>query len=126
MKKNREQSTDTLSSAPFRASAAESRNPLTPIEKGSLHSSSDALVVGRDGSRIVYEDITMPKNTAVGIYISAFAFLFGFAAIWHIIWLAVASVIGVIVCIVMRSTDEETEYVITAEEVEKIEQNYSN
>src|SRR5207237_1039048 len=35
-----------------------------------------------------YEDIHMPKNTPMGIYISIFAFLFGFAMIWHIFWLA--------------------------------------
>ncbi|MDO8515924.1 MAG: cbb3-type cytochrome c oxidase subunit I [bacterium] len=68
-----------------------------------------------------YEDIEMPKNTASGIYISGFAFLFGFALVWHIIWLAVASVIGAIVCTIVRSLDEHTEYVIPAAEIEKME-----
>lgn len=69
----------------------------------------------------VYEDIVMPKNTAIGIYISAFIFLIGFAFIWHIIWLAVVGLIGAIACIVIRALDEETEYVIPAAEVAKIE-----
>jgi cytochrome o ubiquinol oxidase subunit 1 len=68
-----------------------------------------------------YEDITMPKNTAMGIYISAFAFLIGFAFVWHILWLGIAGLIGVIACIIVRSMDEDTEYVITAAEVERIE-----
>ncbi len=66
----------------------------------------------------------MPKNTAMGIYMSAFAFLFGFAAVWHIIWLAVLGLAGGIACIIIRSLDEETEYVISAAEVEKIESSH--
>jgi cytochrome o ubiquinol oxidase subunit 1 len=68
-----------------------------------------------------YEDIEMPKNTAMGIYISAFVFLIGFAFVWHIIWLAILGLIGSIVCLIIRSFDEETEYIITAKQVAKIE-----
>ena len=35
-----------------------------------------------------YENIELPRNTGMGIYISAFAFAFGFAIVWHILWLA--------------------------------------
>lgn len=70
----------------------------------------------------IYSDITMPKNTAMGIYISGFAFLAGFGFVWHIVWLIVASLIGAIACVVIRSLDEETEYIIPAAEVEKMEQ----
>lgn len=68
-----------------------------------------------------YEDIHMPKNTAMGIYISAFVFLIGFAFIWHLIWLAVISLIGAIACVIIRSLDEDNEYTIPAAEVAKIE-----
>ena len=69
----------------------------------------------------IYQDIEMPKNTAMGIYISGFCFLIGFAMVWHIWWLAIFGLIGSIVCVIIRSFDEETEYVITAAEVAKIE-----
>jgi cytochrome o ubiquinol oxidase subunit 1 len=69
----------------------------------------------------VYEDFHMPKNTPMGMYISGFVFLIGFAFVWHINWLAVAGLIGSIVCLVIRAFDDETEYVLTAAEVEKIE-----
>lgn len=69
----------------------------------------------------IYEDIHIPKNTASGIYISAFAFLVGFGFVWHIIWLVVVSIIGIIVCVIARTFDEELEYTITAAEVEKLE-----
>lgn len=68
-----------------------------------------------------YHDFEMPKNTPFGIYISIFLFLFGFAMVWHIIWLAVASLIGAIACFVVRAFDDEPEYLVTALEVEKME-----
>ncbi len=68
-----------------------------------------------------YEDILIPKNTASGIYISAFAFLVGFGFVWEIVWLVVMSIIGIIVCVVARTFNEHTEYTLTADEVEKLE-----
>ncbi len=68
-----------------------------------------------------YEDIIMPKNTAMGIYISGFAFLMGFGFVWHIIWLILAGLVGAIACVVIRSFDEETEYIIPAAKVVEIE-----
>jgi cytochrome o ubiquinol oxidase subunit I len=69
-----------------------------------------------------YVDIHMPKNTAAGIYIAIFAFLASFAFVWHITWLAVAGILGAIICFIVRAFDEKSEYTITAAEVEKIEE----
>lgn len=69
-----------------------------------------------------YEDIHMPKNTATGIYISLFAFLAGFGFVWEMNWLAVISIIAVIVVVVRRMFDEHTEYTIPAEEVRQMEE----
>jgi len=68
-----------------------------------------------------YSDITLPRNTAMGIYIAVFAGVAGFALIWHIWWLAVVGVLGVITCIILRASDEDTEYTIPAAEVSRIE-----
>lgn len=68
-----------------------------------------------------FEDIEMPKHTGMGIYISAFAFMFGFAIVWHILWLVVTCLIGVVVCVIILSFDEEREYVLPAEKVREIE-----
>ncbi len=68
-----------------------------------------------------YEDILMPKNTGMGIYISGFAFLLGFALVWHILWLGIVGVIGVIACLIKLAFDEKTEYLLTAEEIKRIE-----
>ncbi len=40
-----------------------------------------------------YEDIWLPKNTAMGIYIAACSFLFGFGLIWHMWWLAIVGLL---------------------------------
>jgi cytochrome o ubiquinol oxidase subunit 1 len=73
-----------------------------------------------------YEEFHMPKNTATGIYISVFAFLVGFAAIWHLWWLAIIGIVGGIVCLILRAFDDETEYLITAEEVARMEEERKN
>lgn len=63
----------------------------------------------------------LPKNTPIGMYIGILAFLFGFAAIWHLAWLAVLAVVGVIAMLVIRALDEKPEYLVPAAEVERQE-----
>jgi cytochrome o ubiquinol oxidase subunit I len=69
----------------------------------------------------VLKDIRVPKNTASGIYISIFAFLASFAFVWEITWLIIVSLIGVIICWIARTFDDHTEYVLSADEIEKME-----
>lgn len=69
----------------------------------------------------MYEDIHMPKNTAAGIYIAAFATLACFGFVWNIIWVIAVGIIGIIVSFVMRGYDEHSEYTLSAEEIEKLE-----
>ena len=68
-----------------------------------------------------YEDIVMPKNTALGIYIALFVFLFGFGVVWHIWWLVALGLCGTFASIIARTFAEETEYVIPAAEVARQE-----
>jgi cytochrome o ubiquinol oxidase subunit 1 len=68
-----------------------------------------------------YEPIRMPKNTPAGLIIAAFAFVFGFAVIWHIWWLAVIGLLGVLTTIIIRLSSDDTERTISANEVAKIE-----
>jgi hypothetical protein len=48
--------------------------------------------------------------------------LVGFGLVWHINWLAIVSLIGVIVCVIARTFNDDTEYTLTAAEVEKMEE----
>ena len=73
-----------------------------------------------------YTDIEMPKNTAMGIYLSGFVFLVGFAFVWHITWLIILGLVGSIACVIIRSFDSETEYTVTAAEIAKIESRRNN
>lgn len=69
----------------------------------------------------VYSRIAVPKNTPLAMIVAGFAFIGGFAIIWHMYWLAVAGLLGVIFTLIIRSSDKETEYYISAAQVEKIE-----
>jgi cytochrome o ubiquinol oxidase subunit 1 len=68
-----------------------------------------------------YEDIRLPKNTPFPMLIAGFAFLVGFGIVWHIWWLAILGFLGVVSSIIIRSTDENTEYTITAAELKNTE-----
>ncbi len=68
-----------------------------------------------------YEDLSIPKNTPMGIFIGGFALLFGFAAVWQIVWLAIAGLLGITVCLAIHLSDEETETILSARDIEKQE-----
>ncbi len=68
-----------------------------------------------------YHDISLPKNTAKGLLTGGFTFLFGFSMVWCIWWLALLSALGMVFMVINRASDDDTEYVISAGEVEKIE-----
>ncbi len=71
-----------------------------------------------------YKDIHLPKNSSTGMIIAGFAFLLGFGLIWHIWWLAVIGVVGAIICIIIRVSDDDTEYTITAAEIKRLDRAY--
>ena len=69
----------------------------------------------------VYEDIHMPKNSMVGVAVGGLAFVLGFALIWHIWWLAAACGLAMWIVLIARSSDDESEFTLSAAEVKKIE-----
>ena len=68
-----------------------------------------------------YKDIHMPKNTPFGLLIGACGLTIGFAAIWQLYWLALLGLIGLMVCVVMRTSDDNSEYRLTAAKLKKLE-----
>lgn len=66
-----------------------------------------------------YKDIWVPKNSASGILVGIGAGLFGFAAIWHMWWLLVVGLLCVIVVVIRRTYDTDSEYMIPAKELIK-------
>lgn len=73
-------------------------------------------------AKAVYTDIVLPRNSSIGVIIAAGAFAFGFGAVWHITWLSVLGLIGVLTAIIVRMQDDDTEYVLSAQQVEALEQ----
>lgn len=71
--------------------------------------------------KLAYEPIRLPKNTPLAMFIAAGSFLFGFALIWHVWWLAGLGLLVVIATVIVRSNAEETEYTVSAGEVAKRE-----
>ena len=71
-----------------------------------------------DKKKPVYEDIIMPTNSGVSVIIGILSIAFGFAMIWHIYWLAIIGLFGVIVAILVRAATDTHEYTISAAEVE--------
>jgi cytochrome o ubiquinol oxidase subunit I len=68
-----------------------------------------------------FHDIQLPKNSAVGPIIGLLALLFGFAMVWYIWWLAIVSFLAVIATMIIESGNDDTDYTITANEIERIE-----
>lgn len=71
---------------------------------------------------LAYESIKLPKNTPFGMIVGMWAFMIGFGMVWHIWWLCVLSLFGLITTIIVRSTAEDTEYLIPAAQVARLEQ----
>ncbi|WP_454781122.1 cytochrome o ubiquinol oxidase subunit I [Legionella sp. WA2022007384] len=73
---------------------------------------------------LTFQDIHMPKNTSVGFIIGIFAFIFSFAMVWHIWWLVLLGLGSIVIALMMRSFNYDTDYHITANEVEANEIKY--
>jgi cytochrome o ubiquinol oxidase subunit 1 len=69
-----------------------------------------------------YEDIVMPmKNTPAALIIGIAAFIFGFALIWNIWWLAIVFGLVMLATVIWRACDDDLEFTIPAAEVKETE-----
>ena len=62
-------------------------------------------------------DIEVPKNTSTGLFVAGFAFCIGFGMIWHMWWLALLGLGGIVVSVIVRSFETELESVIPREKI---------
>src|SRR6202000_3383475 len=76
---------------------------------------------GQKAEERPYEPIEMPRNSPTGFICAFFATVMGFALIWHIWWLVAAGAVGAFATFVVFAWRDEVEYVIPAEEVERID-----
>jgi cytochrome o ubiquinol oxidase subunit 1 len=71
-----------------------------------------------------YEDIHLPINTPLAFLVGIFSMFFGFAMTWFIWWLAFASFVGIVTCVVTRLSQKEKFEIIPAAEVKKMDAAY--
>ena len=68
-----------------------------------------------------YEAIELPKNTGMGLLIAGAAFMVGFGLVWHIWWLAIVGFVTAATLLIVRLTNDDTEYTVTAKELEALD-----
>jgi cytochrome o ubiquinol oxidase subunit 1 len=68
-----------------------------------------------------YTDIHMPRNTSAGFLIGMFGLVFGFGMVWEMPLVSAVSGIAVLITIIVRTCNFNTDYYVKAEEVAKIE-----
>ena len=68
-----------------------------------------------------YKPIHMPKSTAAGVVLAALSFIFGFAMIWYIWWLAALSFLALIATAIGHTFDYGRDFTIPADEVVRTE-----
>lgn len=68
-----------------------------------------------------FENFLMPKNTSAGVLIAFAALSAGFAAVWHIWWLFVISLIFALVIFIRRVFNEETYFMVNIKLINKYE-----
>jgi cytochrome o ubiquinol oxidase subunit 1 len=68
-----------------------------------------------------FEDIAVPRNSGAGVAIGIAGATCGFGLVWHIWWLAILGVLAMWAAVIWRSFVRETERVVPASEVARIE-----
>jgi len=65
--------------------------------------------------------IEMPNNSPLGIFMAGWALMFAFSVIWHFPPTIILAVLGIVITFLVRSFNDNTTYLISAAEVEAIE-----
>jgi len=69
----------------------------------------------------LYTDIVVPKRSGAGVVIGILALLFGLAVVWHMVWLVVLSLIGTIITLIIRLTNDSPDEILKASDIAKHE-----
>ncbi|MBI5272625.1 MAG: cytochrome o ubiquinol oxidase subunit I [Chlamydiia bacterium] len=72
-----------------------------------------------------YEDIHLPKNTPVSMYLGLSTLVFGFAMTWHITWLSLFSFAATVALLIFRLSGPDEYELITAAQVKKMDAAHS-
>ncbi|MBH5319839.1 cbb3-type cytochrome c oxidase subunit I [Paenibacillus sp. GSMTC-2017] len=67
------------------------------------------------------EPIHMPRNSGIPFIMSGFWFVAGFGFVWDWKWMIIPGLIGIVVCMLVRSFTYNTDYYIPVDEVKRTE-----
>ena len=68
-----------------------------------------------------YRAVVLTKNSPLGFAIGMAALLLGGALIWHIWWLAIMSLIAIVLFVIWRTMDDFTEHTISAADMQRMD-----
>ena len=68
-----------------------------------------------------FAPILLPRNTGAGVVLAAFAFVFGFAMIWYVWWLAITSIVALVGYAILHTFDYDREFHLDIAEVTRAE-----
>ncbi|HKJ08257.1 MAG TPA: cbb3-type cytochrome c oxidase subunit I [Gammaproteobacteria bacterium] len=68
-----------------------------------------------------FQDIHMPKNTAVPLILGGLSCALGFGLVWRIWWLSAVSLAAIMGTVIARAFEKDTDYVISAVELERLD-----
>jgi cytochrome o ubiquinol oxidase subunit 1 len=99
---------------------------ITPkvAERDAFWEQKEAIKRHEKQEKPKYQPIMLPKNSSIGLIIGGFAFCIGFGLIWYMWWLAGVGLLGVIICVIVRCSNDTVEYELSAAELEKFDKQY--
>ena len=71
-----------------------------------------------------YSPIHMPNNTSMGVILGVLSLGFGFAFVWHIWWLVIASTAAMFIAVIGYAFWQNNDHIIPADEVTRTEEAY--
>jgi len=83
-----------------------------------------ATALGSDSTESPLQALHLPRGNPTGIFTAFFSVITGFALIWHIWWLAVVGLMGVLAVALRQAWRTDTEITIPVEEVAAFERRH--
>ncbi|WP_159887409.1 cbb3-type cytochrome c oxidase subunit I [Paenibacillus puerhi] len=71
--------------------------------------------------KVKLEPIHMPRNSAIPFVMSFLWFFVGFGFVWGWLWMAIPALVGVAICMIVRSFTYNTDYYIPVDEIKRTE-----
>jgi cytochrome o ubiquinol oxidase subunit 1 len=72
-------------------------------------------------AKVIYEPVSLPKHSPIGVIVAFFAVVLGFALIWHIWWLAMLGLLGALAAAIRHTWRVDLEDPVSADEIARFE-----